>query len=172
MSILGEERVEALCNSRIGRGVWDHNEEFFPYHRAKHVFEESLRVEEFVKVSNDTAMPDEQKAKQMGELMNESHFSLDKLYDCSCPALDNLTKLARSSGAYGSRLTGAGWGGCIVSMISLDAQNEFHQKIKKYFSSAKSEDELNEICFTVIPGPASRLFDFTGDAIAQPICWE
>ena len=66
--------------------------------------------------------------------MNESHASCRDLYDCSSDNLEVLTKMACEAGAYGSRLTGAGWGGCSVSLVSADKVTEFLGKIEKVIS--------------------------------------
>jgi N-acetylgalactosamine kinase len=57
---------------------------------------------------------------EMGRLMTESHASCRDDYECSSAGLDELTALALASGAAGSRLTGAGWGGCAVSLVAAD----------------------------------------------------
>ena len=62
--------------------------------------------------------------------MNESHASCRDLYDCSSDELEVLTKLCKSSGAYGSRLTGAGWGGCAISLVHFVKVPEFLKAIE------------------------------------------
>ena len=54
--------------------------------------------------------------------MNDSHNSLRDLYEVSCEELDFLVEEARKiDGVLGSRMTGAGFGGCTVSIIREDA---------------------------------------------------
>lgn len=56
-----------------------------------------------------------------GRLMNESHASLAQDFEVSTPALDRLVESARDAGAVGARLTGAGFGGCIVALLAGDS---------------------------------------------------
>jgi galactokinase len=83
------------------------------YKRAKHVFAETLRVLEFREVclhateangtyANGSAKP----LHELGRIMDESHKSSMELADNSCPEVDELVRLAKEAGAYGSRITG------------------------------------------------------------------
>jgi len=68
--------------------------------------------------------------------MNESQYSCRELYECSCPEIDEITSIAIKKGALGSRLTGAGWGGCTVSLVEESKCEEFIQgMIKDYYES-------------------------------------
>ena len=68
-----------------------------------------------------------------GKLMNRSHESLRDLYEVSCPELDWLVKRAwETDGVYGSRLTGAGFGGCTVTLIEEEAIPAYHEHILQY----------------------------------------
>lgn len=88
------------------------------YQRAKHVYSESLRVLKALKLMTTANFAtDEDFFNQFGALMNESQASCDKLYECSCPETDAICSIALSNGSYGSRLTGAGWGGCTVHLV-------------------------------------------------------
>ncbi len=78
-----------------------------PY--ARHVLAEAERVEEAEKalLAGDL--------KAFGKLMNESHDSLRNDFKCSTPALDKVAAAMRKAGAFGARLTGAGFGGFAVA---------------------------------------------------------
>ncbi|KAJ2917351.1 hypothetical protein MD484_g3076, partial [Candolleomyces efflorescens] len=134
------------------------------YNRAKHVLSEALRVLEFRQVCLSSAAEGKAASspnvnnggyqEKLGKLMDESQESCAKLFDCSCPELDRLTSLARTAGAFGSRLTGAGWGGCTVSLVAEDQVDGFIRKIKEEYPPYKGLDEarLNEAIFATRPG--------------------
>lgn len=91
----------------------------------------------------------------LGRLMIESHASCRDLYECSCESLDRLTVLAREAGAAGSRLTGAGWGGCTVSLLdaSTTSVDAFMARLKESYYEPRqlSAEELAESLFRTAP---------------------
>ena len=65
-----------------------------------------------------------------GKLMNASHDSLRDLYEVTGIELDTLVEEARKiDGTIGSRMTGAGFGGCTVSIVKDEAVDEFMEKV-------------------------------------------
>lgn len=84
--------------------------------RARHVITECDRVRA---ASHALASSD---MREMGELMNESHRSMAVDFDASTSALDELAEsLQRRDGVYGARLTGGGFGGCVVALCQTGA---------------------------------------------------
>lgn len=68
---------------------------------------------------------------KFGQLMNESHDSLKNDYEVSSIELDTLVAAAREiNGVLGSRLTGAGFGGCTVTLLKKDIIDETINHIK------------------------------------------
>ena len=80
--------------------------------RAHHVISENERVRDFVAA---LARGD---AVTAGALMVASHASLRDDFEVSTPVLDGLTERLRTTpGVLGARLTGAGFGGCVVALV-------------------------------------------------------
>ncbi|XP_045156365.2 N-acetylgalactosamine kinase-like [Mercenaria mercenaria] len=133
-----------------------HVESFCLYQRARHVYSEALRVEEFQQVCKD--VPSDAAIK-LGKLMNQSHESCSKWYECSCTQLDDLVNLCIQSGAIGSRLTGAGWGGCAVSMVPSPQLTQFLEKVKDgYYMARKLESVVIEALFATQPGDGAAIY--------------
>jgi galactokinase len=80
--------------------------------RARHVLTENERT---LAAAEGMARGD---ARSLGRLMNESHESLRDDFSVSSDTLDAMVEAARaSSGCFGARLTGAGFGGCVVALV-------------------------------------------------------
>ena len=142
--------------------VLEANKEFKIYEAAYHVYSEANRVLEFIEVCRSDKS-NKEKVPILGELMNQSQYSCRDLYDCSCPELEELTELARKHGALGSRLTGAGWGGCTVSIIPAEIEGEFIDKlIKSYYEKPEIKKRVNGIqnsIFATEPGEGAFMVD-------------
>jgi galactokinase len=71
-----------------------------------------------------------------GTLMSESHQSLRDDFEVSCPELDLLVKLAlNTDGVLGSRMTGAGFGGCTVSLVHKDAVKMLEDRLNTDYTA-------------------------------------
>ncbi|SDJ40840.1 galactokinase [Proteiniclasticum ruminis] len=92
--------------------------------RAKHAVTENERTLLAVKALESNEI------EEFGKLMNASHESLKEDYEVTGIELDTLVELARKvSGTIGSRMTGAGFGGCTVSIVQNDAIERFIQEV-------------------------------------------
>jgi galactokinase len=84
--------------------------------RARHVVSENARVLAMASAIRRSDLA------EAGKLMNESHRSLRDDFDVSTPALDEVAeRLRRTPGVLGARLTGAGFGGCVVALTEPGA---------------------------------------------------
>jgi galactokinase len=98
--------------------------------RARHVITEIKRTEDAVGElkSGNLAM--------FGELMNDSHDSLRDDYEVTGIELDTLVEEARKiPGVIGSRMTGAGFGGCTVSVVEEDSIDTFKEFVGKNYQA-------------------------------------
>ncbi len=96
--------------------------------RARHVISENNRV---LKVLEDLS------AEEFGKLMNASHTSLRDDYEVSVPALDQLVDiLQNTSGVFGARLTGAGFGGACVALVRAGAGKAIAEIVLNQYNNA------------------------------------
>lgn len=89
--------------------------------RAKHAVLENIRTLKAVETLENNNI------KTFGELMNQSHISLRDDYEVTGIELDTLVEAAwdQKDNVIGSRMTGAGFGGCTISIVKEDAIDEF-----------------------------------------------
>lgn len=129
--------------------------------RALHVLQEARRVLSFREILSQSSILDQGKLTQLGELMNMTQESCATMYECSCPEIDEICSIARKAGAYGSRLTGAGWGGCTVHLVPQDSVDAVVEAVKKqyYFKQFPdiTEEKLKEAIVISKPGQGSSV---------------
>lgn len=105
--------------------------------RCRHVVEENRRV-----LEARTALASGH-AQAAGRLMWKSHESLRLLYEVSCPELDEAVEAAMQvKGVMGSRMTGAGFGGCTVSLVQGYAVDSLAAKLSEL-------GHVNSACYRV-----------------------
>ena len=96
--------------------------------RAKHAVYENQRTIHAVEALKNGDL------EQFGKLMNESHVSLRDDYEVTGIELDTLAEEAwKVDGVIGSRMTGAGFGGCSVSIVKNDAVDTFIEQVGKAY---------------------------------------
>jgi len=102
--------------------------------RARHVVGETQRTRT---AASALMMGDR---NTLGRILFEGHASLRDNYQCSCPEADLLVESARTHGAIGARLTGAGWGGAVILLtppghearIVAEASGEFRKAFGRF----------------------------------------
>jgi galactokinase len=98
--------------------------------RARHVVMENHRavISADVLASGDL--------HTFGRMMNESHMSLRDDYEVTGAELDTLVEAAWSvDGCIGSRMTGAGFGGCTVSLVAKDRVEAFQVEVAEKYTA-------------------------------------
>ncbi|HEX2038008.1 MAG TPA: galactokinase [Chloroflexota bacterium] len=96
--------------------------------RARHVISENERVQASVEALSAGDLV------TFGRLMDESHTSLHRDYEVTVPELDAMVEAARAvPGVYGARMTGAGFGGCTVSLVRAEAVPQFMNEVPERY---------------------------------------
>ena len=99
--------------------------------RAEHVVNECDRVQRAVEALKNGDIV------ELGRLLNESHYSLRDLYEVTGKELDMLSELARKeTDCLGSRMIGAGFGGCTISIVKKTAVEGFIRRVGRAYRDA------------------------------------
>jgi galactokinase len=119
--------------------------------RASHVIAENRRP---AAIADAFAVGDLDRA---GRLMMHSHASLRDLYDVSAPELDALVDLAISEpGCFGARLTGAGFGGCVIALVESGSVERVMSSVEAGYEERTGR---STIAFVARPSAGARVLE-------------
>ncbi len=82
--------------------------------RARHIVTENERVTDVV------ALLDAGRVREIGPALTASHASMRDDFEITVPEVDVLVEAVLSAGAYGARMTGGGFGGCVIALVDND----------------------------------------------------
>jgi galactokinase len=105
-----------------------------------------------------------------GETINEAQRLLKEELEVSCPGIDDLIEiLAGIPGVLGAKLTGAGFGGCVVAFCRKQQAEHIAKEIKRrYFVPERFEPYRQQIASTLNPGVRVALMKHLEEGLAHP----
>ncbi len=114
------------------------------YRRCKHIITENARV---------LAVRDALHAGRLDEVgrwMLEAHRSMRDDFEASCPEIDTLVDLAvRTPGCFGARITGGGFGGCTVNLVSAEHAESFADRVRDEYRRTLALEAQIYVCEAV-----------------------
>ncbi len=127
--------------SILDHGVSAQTDTFYVRRRCRHVITENRRVLESI-----TAL-EKGDVGAFAHLMNEAHASARDDYEISTPEIEALVGLANAlSETKGARLTGAGWGGCIVALVEQEGIEAFRRHLTQGYKRETGLDTQVTVC--------------------------
>jgi galactokinase len=116
-------------------GLSPQTDTFYVRRRCRHVLCENQRVLKSVQALRAGDMA------TLGQLLRQAHASARDDYEISVPEIETLIDLANSQpGVVGARLTGAGWGGCIVALVAHDQAPALAETVTLRYQQATGND--------------------------------
>ncbi len=98
--------------------------------RVRHVVSENARVLHAREALRETNLV------HLGLLLDESHASMRDDFEITVPTVDLAVSTAKTAGALGARMTGGGFGGCIIALVPLGASDRVAGQIAEAFAEA------------------------------------
>jgi len=109
--------------------------------RARHVITENDRTVEASKAMRAGDLT------RLGQLMDASHASLRDDFEVTNDALNTIVTLARAQpGCFGARMTGAGFGGCAVALVSPEQSEAFVRSVNEKYKQATGNTSQCYVC--------------------------
>ncbi|NUT06298.1 MAG: galactokinase [Hamadaea sp.] len=96
--------------------------------RARHAITENQRVLDTIELLRSG------RHREIGPLMTASHASLRDDFEVTVPELDVAVTAALTAGAYGARMTGGGFGGCVIALVDADHVDSVADAVAKAFA--------------------------------------
>lgn len=129
--LLNCEKLENLCSLTVDQFLSISNfiDDEVILKRVRHCVTENQRVNDAVEALKNADLI------RLGQLLCESHKSLKSDYEVTGIELDTLVETAcRQHGCIGSRMTGAGFGGCAIALVHKDFIDEFIQNVQTEYT--------------------------------------
>lgn len=98
--------------------------------RARHVLTENQRVFDFVAALEDSDYP------EAGKILTASHASMRDDFEITTPHIDLIADTAVRAGALGARMTGGGFGGCVIALVPSDLAGQVGDTVRKAVTQA------------------------------------
>jgi galactokinase len=115
--------------------------------RVRHVVTENSRVLEAVKILRTGRIVD------LAPLLDASHESMRDDFEITVPQVDLAVETARTSGALGARMTGGGFGGCIIALVPAGEAERIGDEITQSFATAGYGPPAH---FTAVPSAGAQ----------------
>jgi galactokinase len=151
-SVLNVEALRDADQAMLDRAADSLDEQ--TYRRARHVISENQRVLDAAQALREGDWP------RMGRLMAQSHDSMRRDFQISCPELDALVALAEqyidSGEVYGARMTGGGFGGCTVTLVQAGAAERIGKQIAEAY---EREVGITPSFFVSQPAAGARVLE-------------
>jgi galactokinase len=130
--------------------------------RARHVVTENKRVELFVNAAARGSL------ERMGELLLESHRSMEHDYEITCDEVDFLVDTAAGiAGCYGARMTGGGFGGCTVNLVAPAAVDRFREEIRARY---RERFGIDPAIYRCVPAQGAGETGIPDRLEPEPVC--
>ncbi|SRX92162.1 putative galactokinase GalK (galactose kinase) [Mycobacterium tuberculosis H37Rv] [Mycobacterium shimoidei] len=104
--------------------------------RARHVLTENQRVLDFVAALGDSDYP------EAGRIFAASHASMRDDFEITTPHIDLIVDAAVGAGAFGARMTGGGFGGCVIALVRADQVEGVSEAVRRALRDAGYEEPV------------------------------